>query len=88
MNKLSALPLLITALAAPFLLSSCDRINNANRTIDTVLGGDYDVYIQGYPEVLHVKNGKVTSVSAQIIFDILRGSNKRGRSNIGGMGAS
>ena len=63
MSKLRALPILITTLAAPFLLSSCDRINNTNRTLDTMLGGDFDVYIQGYPEVLHVENGKVTTVA-------------------------
>ena len=52
----------MTALCSTILISSCDRINNANRTLDTMLGGDYDIYIQGHPEVYHVNNGKVTSV--------------------------
>jgi len=43
-------------------LIGCDKVNNANRTMDTLLGGDYDVYIQGHDAVYHVKNGKVTSV--------------------------
>ncbi|HEY7771697.1 MAG TPA: hypothetical protein VIC26_00840 [Marinagarivorans sp.] len=43
-------------------LFGCDRINNASRTMDTMLGGDYDVYIQGHPVVYRVNNGKVTSV--------------------------
>ncbi len=43
-------------------LSGCDKINNASRTMDTMLGGDYDVFIQGHETVYHVKNGKVTSV--------------------------
>ena len=42
-------------------LSGCDKINNMNRSMDTMLGGDYEVYIQGHKEVYHVKNGKVTS---------------------------
>lgn len=43
-------------------LSGCDRINNASRAMDTMLGGDYDVFIQGHATVYHVVNGKVTSV--------------------------
>ncbi len=43
-------------------LSGCDKINNASRAMDTMLGGDYDVFIQGHETVYHVKNGKVTSV--------------------------
>lgn len=43
-------------------LSGCDRVNNANRTMDTMLGGDYDVYVQGIEEPFHVIGGKVTSV--------------------------
>lgn len=45
-----------------FAVAGCDRINNASRTMDTMLGGDYDVYIEGHPQVYHVKNSKVTSV--------------------------
>lgn len=52
----------LTTLSLLVLLAGCDRINNASRTMDTMLGGDYDVYIQGHPLVYHVKSGKVTSV--------------------------
>jgi len=30
--------------------------------MDTMLGGDYDVYVQGIEDPFHVLNGKVTSV--------------------------
>ncbi len=43
-------------------LTACDKINNATRTMDTMLGGDYDVYVQGFDEPFKVKNDKVTSV--------------------------
>lgn len=52
----------LVVLASIFLLASCDRINNASRTMDTMLGGDYAVYIQGHPTVYRVMGGKVTSV--------------------------
>lgn len=52
----------VAALGFLLLLNGCDRINNASRTVDTMLGGDFDVYIAGHPQVYHVKNGKVTSV--------------------------
>ncbi len=42
-------------------LSGCDKMNNMSRSMDTMLGGDYEVYIQGHKEVYHVKGGKVTS---------------------------
>ncbi len=48
------------ALAA-LLLTGCDFMNRTSRTMDTMLGGDYDVYIQGHPVVYHVKNDKITS---------------------------
>ena len=54
--------LAVSALVCFGTLVGCDRINNASRTMDTMLGGDYEVYIQGHPRVYHVKNGKVTSV--------------------------
>lgn len=60
MKKVSVLGLM--GMAGLFALSGCDKINNMNRTMDTMLGGDYDVYIQGHETVYHVKNGKVTSV--------------------------
>ena len=44
------------------LLSACDKINNASRTMDTMLGGDFQVYVQGIDQPFMVKNGKVTSV--------------------------
>lgn len=53
---------IVLVLLAFFALAGCDKINNASRTFDTMLGGDFDVYIQGHPTVYHVKNGKVTSV--------------------------
>jgi len=56
--KLKSLLLLMITMA----LMGCDKVNNMSRTMDTMLGGDYDVYIQGHKEVYHVKNGKVTSV--------------------------
>lgn len=46
---------------AVLLLSGCDFMNRTSRTMDTMLGGDYDVYIQGHPVVYHVKNDKITS---------------------------
>lgn len=43
-------------------LSACDKINNANRTMDTMLGGDFNVYVAGIDKVYKVRSGKVTSV--------------------------
>ena len=56
--KVRALIILAVLLA----LTGCDKINNVSRSMDTMLGGDYDVYIQDHKVVYHVKNGKVTSV--------------------------
>ena len=56
-----ALRVTFIALAA-ISLAACDKINNANRTMDTMLGGDYKVYVAGHSKVYIVKNGKVTSV--------------------------
>ncbi|MBB6522131.1 hypothetical protein [Pseudoteredinibacter isoporae] len=47
---------------AALSLTACDKINNANRTMDTMLGGDFKVYIAGHNKVYTVTNGKVTSV--------------------------
>lgn len=52
---------LILAVTGIFL-SGCDKINRASRTMDTMLGGDFDVYIQNHPVVYKVRNGKVTSI--------------------------
>jgi len=43
-------------------LGGCDKVNNASRTMDTMLGGDFDVYVQGMEKPFHVLNDKVTSV--------------------------
>ena len=43
-------------------LSGCDKVNNASRTFDTMMGGDYKVYVQGIDEPFSVNDGKVTSV--------------------------
>ena len=53
--------LLIATLLTLFLLG-CDKVNNASRTLDTMLGGDFKVYVQGIEEPFIVDNGKVTSV--------------------------
>jgi hypothetical protein len=52
------LVVILTALA----LVGCDKVNNASRTLDTMLGGDFKVYVQGIEEPFIVNNGKVTSV--------------------------
>lgn len=53
-------------LAAPFMLlltlTACDKINTANRTLDTMIGGDFEVHILGHDKPYYVDNGKVTSV--------------------------
>lgn len=43
-------------------ISGCDKVNKATRTMDTMLGGDFTVYVQGIEEPFIVKNDKVTSV--------------------------
>jgi len=45
-----------------FLLSACDKVNNASRAMDTMLGGDFEVYVQGIEKPFIVNSGKVTSV--------------------------
>lgn len=37
-------------------------MNRASRTMDTMLGGDFEVYVQGIDKPFIVINGKVTSV--------------------------
>lgn len=44
------------------VLSACDKINNTSRTLDTMLGGDYEVHILGHDKPYIVTNGKITSV--------------------------
>lgn len=58
MKRVVLAAVVVTALA----LQGCDKINNASRTMDTMLGGDYKVYIVGHSKVYTIKNGKVTSV--------------------------
>ncbi len=67
------------------VLAGCDRINSASRTMETMLGGDYDVYIQGHPKVYRVKNGKVTSVPEKgyyIFYPTIDGDKKMVQSPI------
>ena len=52
---------LVVILATLFIVG-CDKVNNASRTFDTMLGGDFKVYVQGIEEPFIVNNGKVTSV--------------------------
>ena len=42
-------------------ISGCDAINRTTRSMDTMLGGDYEVHIAGHPVVYQVKNDKITS---------------------------
>jgi len=53
---------LILPLVCGALLTGCDKVNNASRAMDTMLGGDYTVYVQGIEKPFKVDNGKVTSV--------------------------
>jgi len=58
MRKFSLFLILISVL----LLSACDKVNNASRTMDTMLGGDFLVHVQGIEKPFIVNNGKVTAV--------------------------
>jgi len=53
---------MIKILCLIFLLAGCDKINNANRSMDTMLGGDYEIHIIGMGSPFYVEDGKVTSV--------------------------
>ena len=44
------------------MLSACDKVNKASRTMDTMLGGDFLVHVQGIESPFKVNNGKVTAV--------------------------
>lgn len=75
----------ISLLAVLACLSGCDKINNASRTMDTMLGGDYDVFIQGHATVYHVKNSKVTSVPEKgyyVYYPIINGKERMVQSPI------
>lgn len=43
------------------LLSGCDFFNRTERTLDTMLGGDYEVWVSGLPTPFMVENDKITS---------------------------
>lgn len=53
---------IVLLLLSIVFIASCDKINNASRTIDTMLGGDFEVHILGHDEPYIVTNGKITSV--------------------------
>ncbi|KZY77889.1 hypothetical protein A3752_18515 [Oleiphilus sp. HI0081] len=60
-------------------LSACDKINNASRTMDTMLGGDYEVHIQGFDKPFYIKGGKVTSVPDKgyyVFYPMIEGKEK------------
>jgi hypothetical protein len=61
LNRKAKMPKLLVLLVVTFLVSGCDFINRTERTMDTMLGGDYEVYISGHPAVYFVKNDKITS---------------------------
>lgn len=54
--------LLFLVLLSTSLLFGCDKINRTARTMDTMLGGDFQVFILGHDKPYIVKNGKVTSI--------------------------
>ncbi len=53
--------IILLILVAVFI-TGCDKVNRASRTMDTMLGGDFKVYVQGIEEPFIVNNGKVTSI--------------------------
>ncbi len=46
---------------AVLVISGCDFINRSSRTMDTMLGGDYEVHVHGFEKPFQVNNGKITS---------------------------
>ncbi len=52
-------PVLVLGVAV--LLSGCDFFNRTERTLDTMLGGDYEVWVNGHPAPFIVENDKITS---------------------------
>jgi hypothetical protein len=46
---------------AVMVISGCDFINRSSRTMDTMLGGDYEVHVQGFERPFQVNGGKITS---------------------------
>ena len=53
---------MIKILCLIFILTGCDKINNDNRSMDTMLGGDYEIHVIGMGSPFYVEDGKVTSV--------------------------
>mgnify|MGYP000883376891 CR=1 FL=1 len=69
--------LVLTFLA--LFMSGCDKVNQASRTMDTMLGGDYKVIVQGIDEPFFVKNDKVTSVPEKgyyVFYPIIDGKER------------
>ncbi len=62
MSKLKFVLFIILLVATSYVLMGCDRVNNMNRSMDTMLGGDYRVKVLGEDEPYVVFNGKITSV--------------------------
>ncbi|MGH1373391.1 MAG: hypothetical protein ACRBBW_15230 [Cellvibrionaceae bacterium] len=51
----------VLVLGVVVLLSGCDFFNRTERTLDTMLGGDYEVWVNGRPTPFIVENDKITS---------------------------
>lgn len=51
----------VTLVVALLSIAGCDFINRSTRTMDTMLGGDYEVHIHGFDKPFYVNNGKITS---------------------------
>lgn len=51
----------LSVVVVALLMSGCDFINRSSRTMDTMLGGDYEVHIQGFDKPFQVLNDKITS---------------------------
>jgi hypothetical protein len=69
--------LVLTFLA--LFISGCDKVNQASRTMDTMLGGDYKVIVQGIDEPFFVKNDKVTSIPEKgyyVFYHIIDGKER------------
>lgn len=68
-----------------FLFVGCDKINRASRTMDTMLGGDYEVHVLGHKQPYIVNGGKVTSVPEKgyyVFYPLINGKEKMVQSPI------
>lgn len=73
------------ALITVLTLSACDKINTANRTLDTMIGGDFEVHILGHDKPYLVNNGKVTSVPEKgyyVFYPVIDGEKRMVQSPI------